>query len=591
MMSLLAVDPVARCAALVRYAERRRGLAYGLAVACVALGVVARLALLVVDVPVVPLATLFPAIAAAAFVGGAGPGFLALALSAGAGALILQQLALTPGPFGTPGAINTVLLVVTGGLLVGLGTLARAALLRLAVGDERLSLAISSTGLGIWDVDSVTRSRRWSPEFRAILGLAADAPADPDLFSSLIHPEDRAWVNDSYRAAYDPATDGRYHAEFRIRRAADGVERWVATTGRVYFDPSGRPVRAAGTMVDVTPRLQAEVALRESEERYRTLLETAPDAVHVHRDGVIIFANRQAAALFGAARPDDLIGLRALDFVDPVSLDLARSRTARLNRPGQRNVPVELIIRRLDGSSVPVEANSAAVVLDGRLAVQAVVRDITERKANEAQQALMAREIDHRARNALSVVLSLVRLTRFDNPQAFARAIEDRVGALARVHTLISESRWQDAELAALLEEELAPYRAVAAVSTSGPPVRLAARAMQPLALVIHELTANALRHGALSAASGQLAVSWAVAPDGSLDLLWQERGGPALVGPPDARGFGLTLIEASMRSQLGGNLVLAWEPAGLTCRLRIAASMLAPAGGPPAGRAMACSA
>ena len=568
-------------------------MAYGLAILCVALGFAARLALLLVDVPVVPLATLFPAIAAAAFVGGVGPGLLALAVSAVAGAVILQQVGMMPWSVGRTGVVNIALLLLAGGLLVGLGALARAALLRLAAGDERLSLAISSTRLGIWDVDAATRSRRWSPEFRAILGVADDVPADPQLFLSLIHPEDRTWVNERYRAAYDPGTDGRYHAEFRIRRADDGAERWVATTGRVYFDPRGRPVRAAGTMVDVTPRLQAEVALRESEERYRTLLETAPDAVHVHRDGVIIFANRQAAALFGAERPEDLIGRRAFDFVDPLSLELARARTERLNRPGQRNAPVELIIRRLDGSTVPVEANSAAVVLDGRLAVQAVVRDITERKATEAQQALMAREIDHRARNALSVVLSLVRLTRFDDPRAFARAIEDRVGALARVHTLISEHRWQDVELAALLEEELGPYRGEGTVATSGPPIRLTARAMQPLALVIHELTANALRHGALSTPSGQLDVTWAFEPDGSLELLWRERDGPELEGAPVARGFGLTLIEASMRSQLGGNVVLTWQPAGLTCRLRISASMLAPAAGgpPPAGRTMALSA
>ena len=89
--------------------------------------------------------------------------------------------------------------------------------------------------------------------------------------------------------------DGWYQAEFRIRRADDGVERWVATTGRMFFDAKGKLVRAAGTILDITAQRNADAALRESEERYRTLIETSPDAVHVHRDGVIILANQQAA--------------------------------------------------------------------------------------------------------------------------------------------------------------------------------------------------------------------------------------------------------------------------------------------------------
>jgi PAS domain S-box-containing protein len=704
-MTPLAFDLVAQIATIVRYADRRRPLAYGMAAGCVALGVGSRLALQGLDVTIVPFATLFPAIAAAALVGGAGPGLLALLFCTVAALALLDAADWPSAAYGLAGLVNLGLLVLTGGMLVVLAALARSALLRLAVGEDRLSLAISSTGLGIWDVEGASGARRWSAEFRAILGLDAAVPADPQLFESLIHPDDRGWVSERYRAAYAPGSDGRYHAEFRIRRADDGAERWVATTGRVYFDPAGGPVRAAGTMVDITPRRLTESAWRESEERYRTLLETAPDAVHVHRDGVIIFANRQAATLFGAERAQDLIGCRALDFVDPDSLEIARSRTARLRSPGQRNLPVQLTMRRLDGRNVVVEANSAAVVLDGKLAVQAVVRDITERlrgeaalresenrfrlaaaavqgivydldlatgdtwrseglarivgieprdappahswwegqihpddlarvqrdtrllddpdvvhldreyrvrhaqgrwvhlhdrsfvvrdstgqatrligvstditerKAAEARQALMAREVDHRARNALSIVLSLVRLTRVQDPQDFARAIEDRVGALARVHTLLAENHWLDADLAMLLEEELAPYRDAATITTAGPAVRLSAKAMQPLALVLHELTTNAAKHGAFAAPGGRLDLRWSLESDGTLHLSWQETGGPPILAAPAHRGFGLTLIDASVRCQLGGTAELAWEPAGLICRLTVAAGMLA---------------
>ena len=134
----------------------------------------------------------------------------------------------------------------------------------------------------------------------------------------------------------------------------------------------------------VDARSRAAAALQESEQRYRTLIETSPDAVHVHRDGVIILANRQAAILFGAQQPEELIGRTAMSLVDEASLKLARARTAQLRAPGDRNELAELTLHRLDGRLIAAEAASAAILLDGRPAVLAVLRDITERKSREA---------------------------------------------------------------------------------------------------------------------------------------------------------------------------------------------------------------
>ncbi|HEY8566411.1 MAG TPA: PAS domain S-box protein [Beijerinckiaceae bacterium] len=138
---------------------------------------------------------------------------------------------------------------------------------------ERLRLALEATGLGFWDVDAVSGARTWSPEMRAILGVSASLAAEPAFFSTLIHPDDRDWVEAHYRRAYDPAHGGDYRAEFRIRRFGDGVERWVATTGKVSFDAEGLPVRAIGTLLDITDRKRADLALRESEERLQLALK------------------------------------------------------------------------------------------------------------------------------------------------------------------------------------------------------------------------------------------------------------------------------------------------------------------------------
>ena len=260
---------------------------------------------------------------------------------------------------------------------------------RLGILAQSLRLAVEATDLGIWDVEPVTGSCHWSDEQKAILGLAPDRQADHALFASLIHPDDRNWVIERYRRAYAPASGGRYRAQFRIRRADDGAERWVEATGRVHFDELGRPIRGVGTLADVTERRRAVEALKESEERYRALVETGPDAVLAHVEGIIILANRQAAELFGVDDAAALIGRAIFDLVAEESIGLAQERTAALRSPGDRLEPAQLTYRRLDGSPFVVEAAAAAVAIDGRLAMQVVFRDVTERRRTEI--ALQAR--------------------------------------------------------------------------------------------------------------------------------------------------------------------------------------------------------
>ena len=157
-----------------------------------------------------------------------------------------------------------------------------------------------------------------------------------------------------------------------------------------------------------------------------------------------------------------------------------------------------------------------------------VTVDITDRKIAEERQALLAREVDHRAKNALALVQSIVRLTRGNSISNYTDSVEGRIKALSRAHTILSQSRWQGADIKGLVEEELAAYRTEdsSKVTTSGPNVSLQPAAAQSIALALHELVTNAAKYGALSSNAGRVHLSWELT-DGSLGLHWTESGGP----------------------------------------------------------------
>ena len=178
--------------------------------------------------------------------------------------------------------------------------------------------------------------------------------------------------------------------------------------------------------------------------------------------------------------------------------------------------------------------------------------------------------MDHRARNALAVTQSIVHLTRANNIKGYIAAVNGRIGALSRAHALLSESRWQGADLAKLIDDELAPYRISGAAKTEvcGPPISLQPATAQILALALHELATNAVKYGALSSTSGAVKVSWELNA-GRLNLQWTETGGPP-TAPPSSRGFGTKLITATCETQLGGKAKFDWLVEGLQCTLSV---------------------
>ena len=205
--------------------------------------------------------------------------------------------------------------------------------------------------------------------------------------------------------------------------------------------------------------------------------------------------------------------------------------------------------------------------------ISGVTADVTDRKEAEQRQVLLAREVDHRARNALAVIQSIIRLTRATSVNDYVLAIEGRIKALARAHTLLSDSRWNGADLATLVADELAPYRAGDKIQFKGPDISLQPATAQGLALALHELATNAAKHGALSSPGGKVKLDWELKPD-ALTLNWIENGGPA-TAPPSTRNFGLKVITASIEQQLSGKTAFDWNPKGLRCVFSIPRSEL----------------
>lgn len=380
----------------------------------------------------------------------------------------------------------------------------------------------------------------------------------------------------------------------RVLRPVDWLtqkaERVAASGGAADMVAQGPTVRVREFERLNTAVLQAHIALREraravaaGEARLRAVLDTAADAIVVtNSGGAILSFNRAAETIFGYSvaeavgqRVAMLTGVSHENQQDASLPAVVKTSESVVIAPGR-----EVEGRRKDGSTVPLDLSHAEWRdTSGERFVTLILRDISARRMAEARQDILMREVDHRAKNILAVVQSVLRLTPRDQPGAFTAA-ETRVAGLARAHSLLAEGGWLGADLRVVAGRELAPFiRAPAgqgspAVTFDGPSVALAPSAVQPMAMVLHELATNAAKHGALSAPGGRVEVQWSAGrregEDGLLRLRWAEAGGPPVTGPPRRRGFGTRVIEATARGQLGGSVERHWEPGGLVVEIAL---------------------
>lgn len=341
------------------------------------------------------------------------------------------------------------------------------------------------------------------------------------------------------------------------------------------YDSAEAVVRAALGLLTAEGGAGGELAaLRGSEARLRTLGDNLPFAmiyqVAIPADGQgrrILHVSKACERLTGVtpeeamANPAALYGLVAPEERERVWMASARAvatRTpfdieCRCILPGGE-------VRWFRLASAPRDTEDGGTLWDG------IQIDITEQRKAEEARALLMREVDHRARNALTIVQSIVELTPVEQPQAYKAVVFGRVAALARAQGLLAGQHWEGGDLGQVVTAEVAAIAGPERWTAEGPAVALAPEQVQPLAMLIHELTTNAIKHGALSTAEGGLAIAWRV-EEGQVRLDWLERGAAVRPPAPERMGFGTRLIQQLAR-QLGATVDKRWGESGLECRL-----------------------
>lgn len=238
---------------------------------------------------------------------------------------------------------------------------------------------------------------------------------------------------------------------------------------------------------------------------------------------------------------------------------------------GRGPLVIEHRIVRPDGEIRWIASHGDVVRAPGRpMRVIGVSRDVTDQRRAVDAQLVMMNELNHRVRNTLTTVLSLARQSAASatSIKDFTTAFQARIMALSSAHSLLTQRQWEAISLRALIEEILAPHRGAGAFTIEGPDCDLTPRQGLALSLGLHELATNAVRFGALTSPTGRIELIWVLGQrDRRLRLVWSEHGGPMVIRPA-RHGFGSTLIERALASDLNGEVLLDFDPAGVRCTI-----------------------
>jgi PAS domain S-box-containing protein len=353
------------------------------------------------------------------------------------------------------------------------------------------------------------------------------------------------------------------------------VENPVEAADLILFTPlASLCVMLITQMRSVIEREQAERAWRASKDRLQLALDTAQLGWWRYDPGRRVVTGDARFKEIYDVTADEIPLEEIKKLVHPDDSErFAADREAAIDPANPRRSPHEYRVQRRDGEVRWVEVRWLAY-FDGdqreRGAASAVgaVHDITERKQVQEREQLLIREINHRAKNMLSVVDAIAHQTATRTPEGFIERFSERIQALASNQDLLIRNAWHGVEADDLVRAQLAPFadHIGSRIVVRGPKLRLNAASAQAIGLALHELTTNAGKYGALSTNTGHLDVGWGTEGE-TFTMTWTERDGPP-VSPPQRRGFGTVVMQEMAERSVGGKVDLDYAPSGVTWRL-----------------------
>jgi PAS domain S-box-containing protein len=395
----------------------------------------------------------------------------------------------------------------------------------------------------------------------------------------ITHPEDRDRSRELGRRL-DTGESDVFDIEKRYIRK-DGNAVWARVTVNVVRDAFGRPLRNTAVIQDLNARKQAEQAMQASKDRLQLAMDTARlgwwQYDPLHR---VFSGDTRSKEIFNVAEDEatleEIIKLVHPDDVERVLTALE----AWLDPVNPNRSATEFRIRRGHGEVRWVETLGLAYFEGvGReqrtVSVVGIVADITERKRREEERRereekvhLLMREVNHRAKNMLSVVHAIARQTATKNPEDFIERFSERIQALSANQDLLVQNEWNGVEIEDLVRAQLAHLADLigSRIAVHGTKLRLKAACAQAIGLVLHELATNAGKYGALSMATGRIDVCWGTDGD-TFTMSWIESDGPPACAPK-RRGFGTVVMEAMAEHSVDGTVDLDYAPSGVTWRL-----------------------
>ncbi len=439
----------------------------------------------------------------------------------------------------------------------------------------KYELACRAAGIGVWELHVAEDRLVYCKIARSIFGFPEEGPITREMVYSVIHPDDAEVVRLAAQRAMDPQVRSTESYSYRISRFDTGERRWLIGNGIAFFDqigPAARPLLYAGSIRDVTERELTRQGLAESEERFRLAVDAARMAVwDMNLETGIVAHSPDLNRMLGfppAAHPtlEELRSRYAPGERERLEAEgaaaTARGETSLQSRvrydiPGKGEVTYVLRAAL---------ATPAAGGETGRRVI-GVLYDATEQVRAEERLKTVNGELRHRLKNMTNLAGIFARQTWADDSRLDTYL--GRIRALAMSADLMFGSRDAVLHLHDVVHRSLKPFTDdfEDRFLLQGPDAVLSDQTYTGIALVLHELATNAVKHGALSQSSGRVDLVWEVG-DADLRMHWTETGGP-VVSKPESSGFGLNLLRRGALPP-PSSVTLDFRPEGLVAALSL---------------------